>query len=641
MRFSEYVEHGLSLCRIEKGSKRPVGNQWHQPGNALTTEQADAAQGVGVVHLLSGTCALDIDHLESARKMLSAEGVDLDALLDAPDAVRIDSGREGRAKLLFRTDEPLGTMKKANGHGVAFELRCATRKGTSTQDVLPGAIHPDTGKRYTWDLGLVVGHWWDIPELPPELRAYWEKVAPFRAPAQDTPNIDSAAQVEPSEEDYTKAREYLASADPNMGYNPWVKVGMALHHSIGPDGFDMWREWSAESDKFKGEEDLLSHWRSFGEHPEPATLEGLSRNVPASADEFDTILDESADEILDDKPTIPLYDMAAMLRQKPTQWIIKGVMPDAELTMVYGPSGAGKSFIVLDMAMSILRGKDWMGHKAKQGAVLWLAAEAYGSMGPRILAYCKGQGISEEEASELPMIATEGVDLTSRRYVDALLDSVEDKQFTMVIVDTLAAASGGLNENAGEDMNALLANCRHIYQRTKANVTLIHHSGKDESKGARGWSGIKAAVHAELRVSYDESGRAITATKQRDGVEGGCIPFKLTSVSIGMDEDGDIVDSAYVEASEQGSRVEKEKALPAAQSLVMAALRDTQGAGTQGVPRSVLVEAAVKLKTGDRNKSRTTKQVENTVADMLVEGTLTQTEWEGETYIQTEVTDNE
>src|SRR5262249_37440491 len=135
--FAEYAAHGWKLCAIEPGGKAPRYAGWNtkpitEPNVAATLE------GVGLLHALSGTCALDVDDKSAAIKWLVERGVDLDALWNAPDAVRISSGRPNRGKLLYRLSKPLRTIKpKESG----IELRCATADGKSVQDVLPGTTH--------------------------------------------------------------------------------------------------------------------------------------------------------------------------------------------------------------------------------------------------------------------------------------------------------------------------------------------------------------------------------------------------------------------------------------------------------------------------------------------------------------------
>lgn len=185
-----YVELGWRLVPIPKGSKAPTGSGWNKPTRLVSTpEQAARLNGynIGLAHVESGTCCLDIDDYEKAEAWAEERGVNLPALLCADDAVQIISGKPGRAKLLYRLPECvdwLPTMKEADG---GLELRCATSVGKSVQDVLPPSIHPDTGQPYQWR-----GDPRKLPILPDNILSIWLEAAARRAkPAQRPQSADN------------------------------------------------------------------------------------------------------------------------------------------------------------------------------------------------------------------------------------------------------------------------------------------------------------------------------------------------------------------------------------------------------------------------------------------------------------------
>lgn len=184
---ADYVTQGLALVPIPHGLKRPVTRDWNKRENAINDpEQASRLVGnIGLAHAYSSppTMALDIDDLPKARAWLAARKIDLDALLDADDAVQINSGRSGRAKLLYRLPEGCTPLESLNikeavevdgeeRQVTILEFRCATRDGRTMQDVLPPSIHPDTGQPYRWG-GR--GDWRLIPLIPPGLLVVWQR----------------------------------------------------------------------------------------------------------------------------------------------------------------------------------------------------------------------------------------------------------------------------------------------------------------------------------------------------------------------------------------------------------------------------------------------------------------------------------
>lgn len=96
---AEYDACGWKLCAIERGKKGPSQKGW--PSRPLDIGVA-GNHGLGLIHALSGTCAIDIDDKPQAEAWLANRGVDLRELLEADDAVQIMSGRDHRAKLLYR-----------------------------------------------------------------------------------------------------------------------------------------------------------------------------------------------------------------------------------------------------------------------------------------------------------------------------------------------------------------------------------------------------------------------------------------------------------------------------------------------------------------------------------------------------------
>lgn len=85
--------------------------------------------------------------------------------------------------------------------------------------------------------------------------------APLAAPAVPAIPASSATPGPLSERE--KIDSALAALDPGMGYDDWLRVGMALHAGLGDGGLSVWDAWSARAEKYPGPRDLDSHWKSF------------------------------------------------------------------------------------------------------------------------------------------------------------------------------------------------------------------------------------------------------------------------------------------------------------------------------------------------------------------------------------------
>jgi hypothetical protein len=117
-----------------------------------------------------------------------------------------------------------------------------------------------------------------------------------------------------------------------------------------------------------------------------------------------------------------------------------------------------------------------------------------------------------------------------------------------VIIDTLSRALAGGNESGSDDMGALIVNTDRIRSQTGAHVTYIHHTGKDQARGSRGWSGLRAAVDTEIEVSRADKNSPSVArvTKQRDLETEGEFSFRLRSITLGHNRRGAPVTSCVV-----------------------------------------------------------------------------------------------
>jgi hypothetical protein len=78
-------------------------------------------------------------------------------------------------------------------------------------------------------------------------------------------------------------------------------------------------------------------------------------------------------------------------------------------------------------------------------------------------------------------------------------------------------------------------------------VSPVHHSGKDESRGARGWSGLRAACDFEFEVIRADDDRVAIVTKMKGGADGAEYGFRLRTLVVGQDEDGDDETTCVVE----------------------------------------------------------------------------------------------
>lgn len=229
-------------------------------------------------------------------------------------------------------------------------------------------------------------------------------------------------------------------------------------------------------------------------------------------------------------------------------YLIEGMFDRGTMIVVYGESNAGKTHVVLDQAFAIAAGRKWAGRNVRAGLVVYVAAEGGRGVERRIMAHKRKYAEARGAPFALirhPVDLLKGVGLTD---TDTLIASIEDAEArcgqdcVLVVIDTLARALAGGDENSSVDMGAFVKHCDKIRHATDAALLMVHHSGKNKANGARGWSGLRGAVDTELEVENN----AIKCRKQRDMEYSPELRFDYEPVEIGRGHDGKPVGSVVL-----------------------------------------------------------------------------------------------
>ena len=238
----------------------------------------------------------------------------------------------------------------------------------------------------------------------------------------------------------------------------------------------------------------------------------------------------------------------------PPDELVEGVLTAGDGSVLYGDSNSGKTFLMIDLACAVARGAEWMGRKTEPGLVVYLAAESPASVRSRLQAYQRHHGVKVPNFAivQSPIDLFDG-DSDTDKVIKTVqqIEQQRGQKARLIIGDTLARLSAGANENAGQDMGLVVRRFDRIRTECKAHFTLIHHSGKAAAAGARGWSGIRAAVDTEIEITDSPTGRCCEITKQRDlSTKGERIGFKLEGVTLGFTKWGAAATSCVVVAAD-------------------------------------------------------------------------------------------
>lgn len=253
------------------------------------------------------------------------------------------------------------------------------------------------------------------------------------------------------------------------------------------------------------------------------------------------------------------------IQDEPVEWLIQDVLPRKGFSALFGPPGSFKSFVALDIAHSVATGTAWMGKEVSTpGAVLYICGEGHGGVGARIRA-CRlhhktAPGAKVYVIRHQLNLRSSKEDIQQLQLAITNLVHREEIRFELVQVDTLARAFGGGNENDSSDMGAFIASLSKIQRLLDCALQIVHHVGKDITKGLRGHSSLLGALDTELELQrldsalqdnqYAGSGN-ITITKQKDGSDGAKYGFRMVKVNLDNGRLGfDNTQSLAVEAAE-------------------------------------------------------------------------------------------
>jgi hypothetical protein len=379
-----------------------------------------------------------------------------------------------------------------------------------------------------------------------------------------------------SVEDIERLLEFI---HPDNEYLGWVKVGMALK-DYGLS-FQVWDKWSQTGAKYDAKI-MRSKWDSFkgagttigslvyqakqgGWQPnrfEPFVTPVMQENhIPDTGNMVETVNQETGEVTYKPETGIPVTEenkrVLPLIYADEVQPVthctdfVEDLLRDNEFSVIYGASNCGKTFFMLDLAMHVALGKEWRGKEVEQGGVIYAALEGGHGTKNRIVAFKNHYQITDK--IPLAIIPSNINFLDGKVDMPAFLDAIEGAKkrlgkVRLIVVDTLARAISGGDENSGQDMGQLIINADKLREMTNAHIAFVHHSGKDDLKGARGHSSLRAAVDTEIEVSRPdtESPSTIKIVKQREMEMIDDMSFSLSRVVLGVNERGKEVTSCVV-----------------------------------------------------------------------------------------------
>lgn len=248
-----------------------------------------------------------------------------------------------------------------------------------------------------------------------------------------------------------------------------------------------------------------------------------------------------------------LLTVSELAELPPLRWRIRSVLPESGLAAVFGPASSGKSFLAIDMVMALSDGGEWFSYRVKSCAVTYCALEGEAGIINRIAAYCA----THPGAGKHLRVLVQPFNLLSKADVGELAQEVRRVGGAggVVVLDTLNRAAPGTDENDSKAMGAVIDAAKALQKELGGLVVLVHHTGKDPTRGLRGHSSLHGALDLALEVTREGERREWKVHKAKDGADGEAHPFALEVVGIGTDEDGESVTSCIVVPEQRAADV--------------------------------------------------------------------------------------
>ena len=400
----------------------------------------------------------------------------------------------------------------------------------------------------------------------PSSRAPLDKAPPL--PARRVDDLERMTTLHGvTAETIEDLRAALEAIPANDRYDDWFQPVLALASLKGTEfaaeAFELADEWSQRFATYDADQ-LADKWR--GAAPKDLSYKSIFKWATDAGwinprkGEPSTPLLVTAESVAVVAATtsrpFPRQSMTEIMNRPAPVWRVKGLIPSTGVAMIYGASTSGKSFFALDLGMSIAKGDAWReNHTTKQGTVVYVCAEGADDFIKRVGAYSKHHNIGH-----LPFEVIDAApNLMETKDVTELIAELTRAPVGIVFLDTLACMSVGGDENTAKDMAILIAHCKLISKLTGALVVLVHHTGKDETKGARGSSSLYGAMDTVIEISRAGDVRTAKITKQKGGADGQEFGFKLIPVPVGTDEDGDDIITCVIEHTATVPKAQRKK----------------------------------------------------------------------------------
>lgn len=245
-------------------------------------------------------------------------------------------------------------------------------------------------------------------------------------------------------------------------------------------------------------------------------------------------------------------------------YLIDGLIESGSINIFYGQPKKGKSLVLGDLAVSISLGNKWPRDATTAKSLVWYLAyedpegierrakvtfqeKFYSTQQPRNFLY----SLMKSPPNIFSSLFEEAVELWLYEHNDSLRH--------VIVIDTLAMAMAKLgDENSSSAMGQVIDALRRL-RNLGCTIFIIHHSGKDTSKGLRGHNSLEAAADSIFLVEkkLDSNVISIKRTQHRNGPGGEKFNFEIKTATLNCNSSEQIPYLEFKEYSDASTPADK------------------------------------------------------------------------------------
>ena len=160
--------------------------------------------------------------------------------------------------------------------------------------------------------------------------------------------------------------------------------------------------------------------------------------------------------------------------------LISGILRKGHKMLISGPSKAGKSFLLLELAIALAEGGQWLGWQCARGRVLYVNLELdRASAYHRLAGVYQALGLQPVHANSIDLWNLRGKAMAMDELAPRLIRRAIKRQYVAVIIDPIYKVITG-DENAADQMAKFCNQFDKVCHELRCAVIYCHHHSKGD-----------------------------------------------------------------------------------------------------------------------------------------------------------------